>query len=103
MNAVQNQQQTKQVHFKEAQSKYDLCIIGAGPAGIILALEYARAHPGRQVVLIEYGTKQQTRTNSLDDSIEINNKQNHHDPYDCTNKGTGGSSATWGGRCVIYD
>lgn len=103
MNPVQNQQPTKQVHINKTPGKYDLCVIGAGPAGMILALEYARAHPGRQVVLIEYGTKQQTRTNSLDESIEITNKQNHHAPYDCTNKGPGGSTATWGGRCVMYD
>jgi hypothetical protein len=85
------------------RSKYDLCIIGTGPAGIILALEYARANPGRQVLLVEYGSKKQGRENGLDNSIEINNPLNHHDPYDCTNKGLGGTSATWGGRCVMYD
>ena len=85
------------------QAPYDLCIIGAGPAGIILALEYARANPAKQIVLVEYGSPKQGRTNSLDDSIEIENTLNHHTPYECTNKGIGGSSATWGGRCVVYD
>ncbi|MFL5744434.1 MAG: GMC oxidoreductase [Niastella sp.] len=93
----------QQKHSKEQPDKYDLCIIGAGPAGIILALEYARTNPVKQVVLVEFGSKRQGRTNRLDDSIEIRNTLNHHAPYDCTNKGMGGSSATWGGRCVMYD
>jgi len=41
--------------------------------------------------------------NRLDDTIQITNLVNHHPPYECTNKGLGGSSATWGGRCVMYD
>ena len=103
MDTVQKQAPTQQMRCKEDQVKYDLCIIGGGPAGIILAMEYAHANPARQVLLVEYGSKKQGRTNRLDDSIEIRNTLNHHDPYDCTNKGIGGSSATWGGRCVMYD
>lgn len=41
--------------------------------------------------------------NGLDDSIRNDNLVNHHPPYECTNKGLGGTSATWGGRCVMYD
>jgi choline dehydrogenase-like flavoprotein len=103
MKTEQKQAHTRRKCPKEQPGKYDLCIIGAGPAGIILALEYARANPGRQVVLVEFGKNKQGRTNKLDDSIEIKNTLNHHNPYDCTNKGLGGSSTTWGGRCVMYD
>lgn len=85
------------------QPEYDVCIVGSGPAGIILALEYSRLNPDRQVLLLEYGHKGQAAVNALDDSIEIRNSINHHSPYECTNKGFGGSSATWGGRCVMYD
>ncbi|MGZ3755656.1 MAG: GMC family oxidoreductase [Mucilaginibacter sp.] len=87
----------------ELESVYDLCIIGSGPAGIILALEYSRICPNQKILLIEYGIKGQPAKNSLDDSIKNMNTINHHDPYECTNKGLGGSSATWGGRCVMYD
>ncbi len=81
---------------------YDLCIIGAGPAGIILALEYAGRNHNARVLLVEGGRAGLNR-NRLDDTIQVRNPKNHHLPYDCTNKGLGGSSLTWGGRCVMYD
>lgn len=81
----------------------DVCVIGAGPAGIIAALELARRRPDRRVLLLEYGWPGMPARNGLDDSIRIDNPVNHHGPYDCTNKGLGGTSATWGGRCVMYD
>ena len=85
-----------------SNTRFDLCVVGAGPAGIILALEYSKLNPGKSVVLVEFG-RRNTQKNSLDDSIQITNLRNHHSPYECTNKGIGGSSATWGGRCVMYD
>ncbi|MCC6817486.1 MAG: GMC family oxidoreductase [Bacteroidia bacterium] len=82
---------------------FDLCIIGTGPAGIILALEYAALNPLKKIALIEFGARHQEGPNQLDESISINNPINHYGPYDCTNKGLGGTSRTWGGRCVMYD
>lgn len=81
--------------------KQNLCVIGAGPAGIILVLEYLKLNPTKKVVLVEYGDGR--IKNKLDDTIINKNEINHHEPYECTNKGLGGSSATWGGRCVMYD
>lgn len=82
---------------------YDACIVGSGPAGIILALEYSKANPDKKVILVEYGAKDQPDRNDLDDTVVVKDTLNHHDPYECTNKGLGGTSATWGGRCVMYD
>jgi hypothetical protein len=82
---------------------HDLCVVGSGPAGMIVALEYARRHPAGKVILVEYGEEKEKERNQLDDSIRITNPANHHQPYDCTNKGLGGTSMTWGGRCVMYD
>ena len=88
----------------EAESRiFDICIIGAGPAGITIALEYERLRPSSSILLLEFGYRNMLKHNALDDSIEIQSEGNHHDPYECTNKGLGGSSATWGGRCVMYD
>jgi len=83
--------------------KFDLCVVGSGPAGIIITLEFARLNPGKRICLIEFGYKGLKKKNSLDETIINVNPINHHDPYECTNKGLGGSSQTWGGRCVMYD
>ena len=82
--------------------RYDVCIVGTGPAGLPLALELSRIQPTWRVLLVEYGGSTRTR-NDLDESIVIETPTTHHEPGDCTNKGLGGSSLTWGGRCVNYD
>ena len=82
---------------------YSLVVVGAGPAGMIIALEYARGNPNQNVLLIDLGGMQSGGKNTLDESITVLNTVNHYAPYECTNKGLGGSSATWGGRCVMYD
>lgn len=82
---------------------YDLCVIGSGPAGIITVLEYNKLYPENTILLIEYGFPGQPERNNLDDSIDVKNPKNHHNPYHCTNKGLGGTSLTWGGRCVMFD
>lgn len=81
---------------------FDLCIIGTGPGGIITALEYSKLNPSKSICLIEFG-KPGMKTNRLDDSIRILDTKNHHEPYNLTNKEFGGSTKTWGGRCVMYD
>jgi hypothetical protein len=88
---------------KAKSDLYDVCIVGSGPAGVILALEYEKLQPNAKILLIEFGFDGSIPRNPLDDSIKIVESPNHHGPYDCTNKGFGGSSATWGGRCVMYD
>lgn len=88
---------------KAEREAFDHCVMGSGPAGVIVALELARANKDIKILLVEYGLPGQPLKNDLDDSIQISNLKNHHDPYECTNKGFGGSSATWGGRCVMYD
>ncbi len=86
-----------------SNKSYDLCVIGGGPAGIITVLEYNKLNPQNTILLVEYGFSGQPDKNSLDDTIDVKNPENHHNPYYCTNKGLGGTSKTWGGRCVMYD
>lgn len=92
-----------QVMEKASQQMYEVCVVGSGPAGIIFVLEYSRLNPNHNILLVEYGYKGLNGTNTLDETIEVHNTINHHSPYECTNKGFGGTSATWGGRCVMYD
>ncbi|WP_282162215.1 GMC oxidoreductase [Ulvibacterium marinum] len=82
-----------------------LCVVGAGPAGIITALEFSHKNPEKKVVLVEFGKKESKGIykNSLDESIKFNDPSNLHGVYESTNKGLGGSTLTWGGRCVSYD
>jgi choline dehydrogenase-like flavoprotein len=82
---------------------YDLCVVGSGPAGIITALEFAALNEGKKILIVEYGPVHGQKQNSLDESIRLSNTVNHYPPYECTNKGLGGTSASWGGRCVMYD
>jgi len=84
-------------------TNFDLCVIGSGPAGMIMTMEYMEKHPESRVLMVEFGFTGQPKQNSLDDSIDIKVPGNHHEPYNCTNKGLGGTSLTWGGRCVMYD
>ncbi len=85
-----------------AKQEYDLCVVGTGPAGLPLALEIAKLQPTWRILLLEYGG-QNPSENELDDLIVIETPLTHHEPNDCTNKGLGGTSLTWGGRCVLYD
>lgn len=79
----------------------DLAIVGSGPAGIVLALELAKA--GFEVVLIESG-----RLN-FSEAIQDLGRASYCDPQrhapmsECTCRQLGGTSIIWGGRCLPYD
>ncbi|HSQ03900.1 MAG TPA: GMC family oxidoreductase [Burkholderiales bacterium] len=78
----------------------DVCIVGAGPAGIVLALELADL--GLHVLMLESGVQRyDRRVQALADA--------HVDParhaplHEATRRQFGGTSAIWGGRCVPMD
>jgi hypothetical protein len=78
-----------------------LVVIGAGPAGIVCALEAARR--GVDVVLIETGnTKQSPEYQKL--SVAHRQHPDVHAPVELAiSRQLGGTSSIWGGRCVPYD
>jgi choline dehydrogenase-like flavoprotein len=79
----------------------EVCIVGAGPAGIVLALELARQK--RSVILLESGTlAHDARTQALGDAV-ISDAQRHAAMHLATHRKLGGASALWGGRCVPLD
>ena len=78
-----------------------LVVVGAGPAGIVSALEAARR--GVDVVLIETGNRKQSPEYQ---KLSVAHRQDPevHAPVELTiSRQLGGTSSIWGGRCVPYD
>lgn len=85
----------------EAHFAADLVVVGAGPAGIVVALEAARR--GLQVVLLESGAEHyDARVQTLSEAAEWDRAR--HAPMSMAiRRQVGGTSVTWGGRCVPFD
>lgn len=78
---------------------YDVCVVGAGPAGLAVAL--ACAERGQSVALLEAGGLEPGPVAAL--SI-TNLAPRAHESTDLTlRSGLGGTSSAWGGTCVPYD
>jgi choline dehydrogenase-like flavoprotein len=78
----------------------EIAVVGAGPAGIVLALELARA--GREVLLIESGEHE--RGDRAQRLGEADGEDPLHAPMSLTtSRRVGGASNLWGGRCVPFD
>lgn len=79
----------------------DVCIVGAGPAGITLAL--ALSGRGRRILLLESGgLAHDERTQALY-AGEIADEKLHSPPDKYRQRRFGGSSTIWGGRCMPFD
>jgi choline dehydrogenase-like flavoprotein len=79
----------------------DLAVVGAGPAGIVVALEAAGR--GLSVVLVESG--HQAFDPAVQDLSEAADWDAHrHAPLSmAVRRQVGGTSTIWGGRCVPFD
>jgi hypothetical protein len=79
----------------------ELVVIGAGPAGIVCALE--AAEHGISVVLLESGDR--SFDPAVQDLTEAAEWDRHrHAPLSlATRRQVGGTSNVWGGRCVPFD
>ncbi len=78
----------------------EVAVVGAGPAGIVTALELARR--GHRVVLIDSGG------DAFDASAQALGDTAGDDPLHApmalaTRRQVGGASNLWGGRCVPFD
>ena len=79
----------------------DVAVVGAGPAGIVVALELARA--GVDVLLVESGAvKPSAESQRLADAAQWD-PERHLALADATRRQIGGATVIWGGRCVPYD
>ena len=80
----------------------EACIIGAGPAGIVLALELERH--GIASVLLESGLEKYTPGRSeLSEAAIVNDEGSHRPMGTAVRRQLGGNSSVWGGRCVALD
>lgn len=79
---------------------YDVCVIGAGPVGIALALQLGRL--GRSVLLVESGELEPRE--AAQNLAEATLEGPHHVPMSlAVQRRLGGTSNLWGGRCVPLD
>lgn len=79
----------------------ELCIVGAGAAGITLAL--ALMHSGLRVIMLESGnTRPEPRVQALYEG-EVADASVHSAPDRYRQRVLGGSTTIWGGRCVPFD
>jgi choline dehydrogenase-like flavoprotein len=79
----------------------DVCIIGAGAAGVTLALELLGS--GRRILLLEAGGEaEEPRTQALYEG-DVADASIHSPPDKYRHRRFGGTTAIWGGRCVPFD
>ena len=79
----------------------DVCIVGAGAAGITLALELADS--GLRVLLLESGGLKAERDTQRLYEGAVADERLHSPPHRFRQRRFGGSTTVWGGRCVPFD
>jgi choline dehydrogenase-like flavoprotein len=84
-----------------ADIQTDLCIIGAGAAGLAIAQEFLNQSQIKVVVLESGGIKPDTATNALNDAINIGYK--HIGSTLGRNRSLGGATHLWAGQCIRMD
>jgi choline dehydrogenase-like flavoprotein len=79
----------------------DVVIVGAGPAGITLALSLADA--GQEVVLVEAGGDRFDKAGQQFLRAQSVSPPSHSPGEMYRRRQLGGTSAVWGGRCIPFD
>lgn len=79
----------------------DVCVVGAGAAGISLALSLSGQ--GLRVVLLESGRLRGHAPTQALYAGEVANERLHSPADKYRQRRMGGSTAIWGGRCVPFD
>ncbi|HTZ71962.1 MAG TPA: GMC family oxidoreductase, partial [Acetobacteraceae bacterium] len=78
-----------------------LCVVGAGPAGIVLGITAAEA--GLPVLILESGGLRPDDASQALCAGEVEQGVRHPPAMTYRRRGLGGSSTLWGGRCVPLD
>lgn len=86
----------------DEQLSTDVAVVGAGPLGIVVALELA--DQGLQVTLIESGfSRNHASSQRLSDEPATQDDPFHVEKELAVRRQVGGTSTLWGGRCVPFD
>jgi len=88
-------------HAPDGARQWHLCIVGSGPVGMAMALEFDRL--GREVLVLESGGPEVDPKRSEDSRAVLVNPQTHVPMEIATCRALGGTSWTWGGRSVPFD
>jgi choline dehydrogenase-like flavoprotein len=87
--------------IREAIPDCQVCVVGAGPVGIALAL--ACEERGMSVLLLESGREQPEEFSAALTAGHRVDRARHATPEIAVCRGLGGTSRWWGGRCVPFD
>jgi len=79
----------------------DVCIIGAGAAGIAMALEFAGT--GIEVLMLEAGGKTAESDTQALYAGSVADARLHSPPDRYRQRQLGGTTTIWGGRCMPFD
>src|SRR5579862_3054280 len=79
----------------------DVCIVGAGAAGITLALELAGT--GTEVLLLESGGRAAEKATQRLYEGAVADARLHGPPHRYRQRRFGGTTTIWGGRCMPFD
>lgn len=79
----------------------DIAVVGAGPAGIVLALSLAAQ--GRTVLLLESGGAAPDRAGTALNRGTVADPARHAPPHRFRRRALGGASGVWGGRTSALD
>lgn len=82
-------------------SRADVVVIGAGPAGLVTALELARR--GIAITLLESGFDAFSAEQQALSDADFVAPGRHHAMAVAVRRALGGTSLLWGGRCVPFD
>jgi glycine/D-amino acid oxidase-like deaminating enzyme len=77
----------------------DICLVGTGPVGMTLALEFDRR--GLDVLVLEAGDMEDKPSEAA--RADIADPARHAEMALAVSRALGGTSWRWGGRCVSYD
>jgi choline dehydrogenase-like flavoprotein len=83
------------------ENGWDLCIVGSGPVGMAMAMEFDRL--GRDVLVLESGGREVDPQRAEEARAILLSPQTHAPMEIATCRALGGASWTWGGRSVPFD